>query len=63
MDPVFQYTNSDNKWYFWDESWSQYYGPFDTQAEAQENLLKYIDCLETGTNYPQTNPHIKWRLF
>lgn len=45
MDPVFQYTNSDDKWYFWDESWSLYYGPFDFEENARHFLNLYVKYL------------------
>lgn len=39
-DPV-RLCITDNKWYFWDETWADKYGPFDTEEEARADLLKY----------------------
>jgi len=38
MDPVHQ---DNNKWYFWDETWGNRYGPYDTETEARKLLAKY----------------------
>lgn len=40
--------NEDGSWMFWDETWSQEHGPFETKKEAQENLAKYLDYLKRG---------------
>lgn len=36
----------DGKWYFWDETWSDRYGPFDTEEKAKEELAKYAVYLD-----------------
>lgn len=40
--PVFRSTE-DWKWYFWDESWSTQYGPYETEEEARAGLKKYCE--------------------
>lgn len=42
------YEGKDGKWYFWDETWSNEYGPFDTEEKARERLKDYVEYLETG---------------
>lgn len=33
-------------WYFWDETWVFDHGPFETQQECREALLRYAEeCL------------------
>jgi len=39
LPPVHQHV--DGKWYWYDESWTDECGPYDTQAEAQEACLRY----------------------
>lgn len=52
-DPVFQEINDHSdglnplglitgKWYFWDETWADAYGPFDTEAQARTELARYV---------------------
>ena len=37
----------DNKWYFWDETFADEYGPYQTEEEAVIKLSEYIkECLE-----------------
>ncbi len=33
-------------WYFWDETWAQAYGPYQTEAVAREMCSKYAASLE-----------------
>lgn len=40
IDPVFK--TSHNRYGFWDETWSECYGPFDTYQEAEESLEQYV---------------------
>jgi len=35
-------------WFFWDETWSNEHGPFNTEKEARQALDDYIYYLETG---------------
>jgi len=39
--PVF--INEDKKWYFFDESWTNQYGPFETRLDAEIGLLDYCN--------------------
>jgi len=41
-DPV---NTEDGKWYFWDETWTHNYGPFDTEQLCEEQLKKYSEYL------------------
>lgn len=41
-NPVF-YEN--NEWYFWDETWIEKYGPYDTEAEANSACVQYAETL------------------
>ena len=43
-DPIFQ-GHKDRLWYFWDETWSNYFGPFNTRDEAEKMLQNYGDNL------------------
>lgn len=38
-DPIHQGEN--NKWFFWDETWSFEEGPYETEAEARTALDVY----------------------
>jgi hypothetical protein len=29
-------------WYFWTETWADYFGPFATEVEANEKLKEYV---------------------
>lgn len=66
MNPVFQYTNFDDKWYFWDESWTKYYGPFDFEENAHAACVAYAEYLQTGLG-PWKNiavaSNVRWRNF
>ena len=39
-DPVHE---EDGKWYFWDETWSERHGPYNTEEEARAAIKDYID--------------------
>jgi hypothetical protein len=42
-DPVHE---DDDGWWFFDESWSERYGPFETEKECRDELKLYcIECL------------------
>ena len=43
-DPVY-YDNSDGKWYFYNELWTDSYGPFETEEEARDALKQYAKTL------------------
>ena len=36
------------RWFFWDETWTDVYGPFRTEVEARIELLKYASWLDAG---------------
>lgn len=38
----------DNGWYFWDETWSNKHGPYETEEQARARLKEYLVWLETG---------------
>lgn len=40
MDPI-EYING--QWYFWDETWSHTYGPYETEEEARRQMNYYIN--------------------
>ena len=39
-DPVFE---EDGNWYFWVETWADYYGPFDSEEQARCFLDFYVE--------------------
>jgi len=39
-DPV-HLEPADQKWYFWDETWADRLGPYDTEVEARAKLVQY----------------------
>lgn len=41
-DPVFK---KDGKWFYWDETWGNNYGPFDTEEIARQKLARYIEIM------------------
>lgn len=53
-DPVFQL--KDGLWYHCDEGWSDYFGPFETQAEAKHNLDIYCLWLNSPVPVPLNTP-------
>ena len=40
----------DGKWYFYDETWSDTFGPYDSQEAAEERLKKYIEFLNRDSS-------------
>ncbi len=52
-DIVFQ-DEKDGKWYFWDETWSNAHGPYESKDEADEKLNEYCE-VELGC-YPMSMP-------
>jgi hypothetical protein len=46
IDPV-HHDPTDDKWYFWDETWSDRHGPYVTEALARAYLERYI-VMELG---------------
>ena len=49
-NPLFQ---SGASWYFYDETWSNTHGPFDTYEEASEAHKRYCYFLDNGPNYEE----------
>lgn len=50
-------THEENgKWYFWDETWTERQGPYETEEECGQSLSKYCDYLnDMGLNGYVTN--------
>lgn len=44
MEPIHE---QNGKWFFWDETWSHHFGPYDTREEAELFLRIYCYWLET----------------
>lgn len=42
-DPVF---NDDEGWWFWDETWADRLGPFDSEKQARDKLKDYVKRLQ-----------------
>lgn len=42
-DPVHEQAG---KWYFWDETWADKHGPFDTEKEARDAMEDYATWLD-----------------
>lgn len=40
-NPIF-FDESEGQWYFWNETWSDRHGPYNTYAEASEALWQYV---------------------
>lgn len=40
QDPVHQ-DESDGQWYFWDETWANRYGPYDSRRKAEQRIDDY----------------------
>ena len=38
IDPVHEF---DGKWYFWDETWADRYGPYDNEDTCRKALDRY----------------------
>jgi len=47
-DPVHQ-DAADGKWYFWDETWADRCGPFDTKEACRIALYHYAVSLDRET--------------
>lgn len=44
--PIFK---KKGKWYFWDETWTDFYGPFESKEECKKALKSYIFILDMKT--------------
>lgn len=42
-DPVVTYNNG--QYYYWDETWSQCFGPFDNEIECRASLTAYAKTI------------------
>jgi hypothetical protein len=45
MNEIFE---EDGKWYFWNEVWSDKYGPYKSKEEATSECSKYLHSLCYG---------------
>lgn len=45
-DPVFV---EDDGWYFWDETWTERHGPYETETLARVGLDLYCQLLDSCT--------------
>jgi len=41
-DPVYE---KNGKWFFWDETWSTGYGPFDAEEVARKKCINYYKLI------------------
>lgn len=48
-----------NRWYFWDETSTQFLGPFQSESDAQRGLDDYCGYLQTGV-YPEFLQSVQW---
>lgn len=55
-DAVFQ---DDGLWFFWDETGTQFLGPFDSEEDARIGHIDYIKYHETG-QYPEGLMPLSW---
>jgi hypothetical protein len=53
IDPIHQDTQGG--WYFWDETWADRIGPFQSRDIAERALKDYSDFLTTGS-IPEDSP-------
>jgi len=54
MNPVHQ-NETDGKWYFWDETWADRLGPYETKEAAEEACENYAIFLDGGGCDPNTH--------
>jgi len=50
-DPVEKILGT-TQWRFWDETWANEHGPFDSEAEARHELGRYCDVVLEGKADP-----------
>ena len=43
-----------NKWYFWNETWSDRFGPFNTKEKAEKELDFYAFILNQPKKLPKS---------
>jgi hypothetical protein len=60
MDPIIE---KNGKWYFYDETWSELFGPYNSEMEAFRHLLQYAKYInhvsEHDIDLTQTDENIK----
>lgn len=54
--PEVVHQNEDGKWYYWSETWSEEYGPFDTEELAKEACNQYAKEVLHHSEGPVTDP-------
>lgn len=42
LDPVHQF---EDKWWFWDQTWANREGPYETEQDARNMLLEYSNTI------------------
>ena len=47
MEDKYFYQDKAGKWFFFDETWAELHGPFQTREEAEHALKKYVDFLNS----------------
>ena len=45
LDPV---ECLNGEWGYWDETWTTFVGPYDSEEQARQKLWEYADYLENG---------------
>lgn len=55
MEPIVE---KDGKWYFWNETWSDLEGPYNTKVEAQAGMREYA-IKELGMTAKEYDKRIK----
>ena len=40
-----EYAVKENKWYFWDETWTEEFGPYNTKEEVMKACEEYCKTL------------------
>lgn len=49
-----------DRWYFWEETGTQFLGPFESESDAQRGLDDYYKYLSTGV-YSDFLKSVQWR--
>lgn len=49
-----------NEWFFWDETWTQFLGPFTSEEEAERASQEYANYLTSGL-YPAMLQDKEWK--
>lgn len=56
-DPVFE---DNGQWFFWDETWTQFLGPFQSESNARDAAKEYGEYLSTGV-YSPSLAQLAWK--